>query len=39
MGTLAGHLAYSRNNGGMGIAFTSIEPSSVSILGLVLLFI
>ena len=27
-----GTVAYSRNNGGMGIAFTSIEPSCVSIL-------
>ena len=27
-----GTVAYSRNNGGMGIAFTSIEPSSLSIL-------
>jgi hypothetical protein len=27
-----GTVAYSRDNGGMGIAFTSIEPSSVAIL-------
>ena len=27
-----GTVAYSRNNGGMGIAFTAIEPSYVSIL-------
>jgi hypothetical protein len=27
-----GTVAYSRNNGGMGIAFTSIEPSCVPIL-------
>jgi hypothetical protein len=27
-----GKVARSRNNGGMGIAFTSIEPSSLSIL-------
>ena len=27
-----GTVAYSRNNDGMGIAFTSIEPSCVSIL-------
>jgi hypothetical protein len=27
-----GTVAYSRNNGGMGIAFTSIEPSGLSIL-------
>jgi hypothetical protein len=27
-----GTVAYSRNNGGMGIAFTSIEPSSLPIL-------
>ena len=30
--TAQGTVAYARNNGGMGIAFTSIEPSSVSIL-------
>ena len=28
----SGTVAYLRNNGGMGIAFTSIEPSCVSIL-------
>jgi hypothetical protein len=27
-----GTVAYSRDNGGMGIAFTSIEPSSLPIL-------
>jgi hypothetical protein len=27
-----GTVAYSRNNGGMGIAFTAIEPGSLSIL-------
>jgi hypothetical protein len=27
-----GKVAYARNNRGMGIAFTSIEPSSLSIL-------
>jgi hypothetical protein len=27
-----GTVTYSRNNGGMGIAFTSIEPSSLPIL-------
>jgi hypothetical protein len=30
--TAQGTVAYSRNNGGMGIAFTSIEPSSLLIL-------
>ena len=30
--SLKAPFAYSRNNGGMGIAFTSIEPSCVSIL-------
>ena len=27
-----GTVAYSRDNGGMGIAFTSVEPSSLPIL-------
>jgi hypothetical protein len=30
--TAQGKVAYARNNGGMGIAFTSIEPSGLSIL-------
>ena len=30
--TAQGTVAYSRNNGGMGIAFTSVEPSSLPIL-------